>query len=593
MPPKKKIASKQTSNQETSSFSKQLLAKSSNITLPPNCPKIQKRPHFRYVDFDRLRRAQHIRVKFWKFRSFKLSRFVSEPKPTFLSRENQENEEKKKFENTFKSSTIKRSLKLIKRIYLNFLLFSKYRFLLQFCKSRALNAIDLEFPPTDKLKGLFNVLMNPKLKNCSLISNSESLTNQLNPHLVGSFRKLRNCNLLIKRRMNRLKILLNTDKLLSEGTNGQLVRMRQDPRCSFVSNYAMINAPNSIERISSHCSRTFMYKEISHLPPLPNLKDLQFVEHNLETSEIIDLSFLGQSLKLERLSIRLHSQRIGILDYLTNLPSLKDFSFHSSIQSSLDRLPNLTKLEKFSLQLTEPTLFTMKHIRSFISNNKDLKSLSLSLPIQNIGDIFEGGEDDDRNLPLPPIESLHLTLLPRQRLCADAAKTIAETLKKLVSIKQLSIRIEHSSAHINEILLKQGVASVKSLEEFRLKYYESGGQEYDKFKHLKNIFINLENLKALELDLSCSIISSGKFSSILDGLSRLKCLEKFIFIGKLGILTPATSNKFLNFLTSIRHLKSFHVSLQGITEEEGVKIKENLLPKFTLSQDPFPYISHA
>jgi len=300
---------------------------------------------------------------------------------------------------------------------------------------------------------------------------------------------------------------------------------------------------------------------------------------------------VGQYSKLESLSIRLDSRETETLDFLTNLPFLKEFSFSSNLlkprQGPLRRLPALTKLEKLSVYLNGSTLFEMNHIQEFISNNKALKNLSLGLSIQNIANIF--GEDDDVNFRLPLIESLHLDLITCQKPYAAAAKMIAQTLKKLDCIKQLSLEIEQSSPDLNAILLKQGVASVKGLEELTLKYHITAGLEDNKFKHLKDVFVNLENLKVIELDLSSDHLSSREFSSLLDSLSRQMGLQKFKFTGKVTKWTPVVSAKLLDFFVSIRHLSVLKIFLGGILEEGGVKIKESLLPKFPLSQDTFSF----
>ena len=581
MLPKKKKASEKAFQKES-------------IPSKPEIKQIRRRkPHFRYVDYDSLSRAQHIRVKFWKFHSCNLSHFNPEFLSSYVQFSNNRTEQfqrKEKFENSLKHWTIKRSLRSLRRMRFSSTLLSKETFFIKLCKSWKLETLYLSVTPEKKPSRLLKTFMNSKLKDCFLKTYFESSANELSPKFLSCFRRLPKSNLFIQSSRNNLKMLLNTSKLYASCKSQQLMHSSETIHQQVI----RIAPPESFERISyeTYDDPDLGIIKLPHLPSLPNLKDLQFVwSASSQEGRLVDISFVEKYSKLERLGIQLDFKETESLDFLTKLPLLKEFYFSSrqpnTRQGPLRSLPNLTKLEKLVLYSKEPILFAKDGLRNFISNNKDLKSLDLSLPIQHIATIFE----EEGNITLPRIEKLRLHFIRCEKSHIGTARIIAKTLKRLDSTKQLHIEISHSSIELNTILLKEGLASCSFIKKLTLKYHESGGFGVNKFHHLKNVFTNLQNLKTIELDLSSDSLSSKEFSSILESLCRLKHLEKFRFAAKLTKLTSAASNKLLNFLVSIRHIRDFHVSLRGIPEEDGIRIKENLLPKFPLSQDTFSFIS--
>jgi len=557
---------------------------------PEQIPR--KKPHFRNVNYDRLSRAKQIRVKFWKFHSCNLSNFNSEFESKIRTTEDRrkENEKKKKFEKTLNHLTIKRGLKFVKRVHWNCKLLSKNKFFVELCKLWRLETLDISIVPDNKPCRLLKALLNSKLKDCFLIFGSGQTPCDLDPILISSFRRLKRSHLFVINNPQNLKMLLDTDSLLPYHQSRQFTPRMQRDGFEFISNQIIINSLNSFQKISYQCTDN----TLPDLPSLPNLKELQFAwTFTPQNERFVDISFVKQYSKLESLSVKFDFCHPETLDYLADLPCLKEFYF-SSKQAQMGEnqtrtLPNLTKLEKFGLCLNEPTtIFSIENIRDFISKNKSLQSLDLSLSIQNIGAILNN-EDENVTLPLPPIRKFRLNFSKCEESDVEAANRIIKTLQKCDSIKQLSLEFQQSSAELNTIFFKEGLISMKSLENFTLKYCTLGKLERNNFGYLKDVFATFENLRALDLDFGQEALGPQEFGSILDALCQLKHLEKFRFQAKVIQFTATAYKQLLGFLTSIRHVKSLDFNLQGLSKVDGSRLRKNLHPKFTLSQSSFSF----
>jgi len=293
--------------------------------------------------------------------------------------------------------------------------------------------------------------------------------------------------------------------------------------------------------------------------------------------------------QLKSLSIQLDHRESETLDFLENLPNLKEFSF-SSRQSTiregpLRKLPNLTKLEKIGLCLGQPSIVKMENVREFILNNKGLQSLDLSLSIQDFGIVFE--EDEDNEFIIPCLENLRIDLLLVERPYAGAAKKIVKVLKQHHSLKELTLEIQQSNADLNVILLKDGLAHLKPLQHLVLKFCMTGGLEDNKFKHLKEVFTNLTNLTSLDLSLNSDSLGPRDLGPILDGLEKLQRLEIMKWQGKLAKLTPAVDKKLAKYLISLRRLRGWNICLRGLSEETLEEFRTNVLPRFVLRNEIF------
>ena len=552
--------------------------------------RIPMKPNFRYVDYENQEWAQQIQVKFWKIHSCNLSRIYLKP-PSLaemlgLVRSNFERKEKLE-DILLKHSTTKKSLKYLKRIKFCSKLASSNRFFNKLCKTLKLDTLSLSIMSPGKISTrLEKAIMTSKLKYCLLIYESGTLIHDLDAGLISSFRKLNKSNLFVSIHQNNFKMLLDTNKLLP----WTILFRRNQIDFPHISNHPVFVAPNSIKRISYQSDdwkgRNFTFT----LPQLPNLQQLSLswkILANNETS--VNLSFIKQYSKLQSLSLKLLDREAETLDFLAGLPCLKELYLHfkqsSVIQRPLTRnFPRLTKLEKFGLFLDEPIRLTFDNLKNLIYKNKDLKSLDLSLTIQNIGLLLKENE----NLAFPAVEKLRLYFIRCERSDTESMNKIIKTLKRLDSIKQIEIEFAQSFAELNTMLFKEGLAFMKTLESLTLKYHQLGELDLNNFKSFQCIFESLKSLKALDLDFGQDNLSPEEFGPILDGLCGLKHLKKLRLTGEVSSKSSsATFNKFTNYLISIRHLGDLQVSFKGIPEWCSMGLNEKLLPKFPLSQRTF------
>ena len=550
--------------------------KSSQHLSLPRIP-INK-PHFRYAaDYDRISKAQLIKVKFWKLHSFRLVNFYQEPDKSQGFDQIQKSH--KKFQDTLNTSTIKKCLKHVKKITILQREILKRQSFLQFCSTLKLNRLHLsmtsEIEPFKTLKRF----MNSKLRYCVLSYPFSYQTEHLDPQTASLFRRMRKCRLFVTSFFHKVQMLINTDQLRSwtRSFSSQLTHI-------------LPNIPDCLEKISYEFREKSYTKleVITSLPPLPNLKELHLkFDGSLQQKKPIDLSFIAQYSNLESLKIHLISAEASNWDSLSKLSGLKEFDFTSQKYFSFQKqpvgsLPNFTMLEKIRLSMEDPFVFGIGDIRDLLQRSKNLQSLELNLSIQNINSIL-------RELVLPHIEKLKLSPFFVNRSTSDEAKKLAEILRAHDSIKEFELDFETCQGDLNAILFKEGLPEMRSLESFTLNYRwpQRGEPQGNNFIYLQGIFTNLKNLRSLNLMICKDTLGPQEFTSILDGLSKLKSLEKFGFAAKFAPLTSADSMKFHEFLVSLRYLKVLDLRLHGISEKETNRLKQALLPKFALSQEKF------
>jgi len=157
MPPKKKgVAAAKVSKEESV---KDTLIEPGTSSL--ELKKIPKKPFFRSIDFDNLSRIKHIRVKLWKIHSYSKTHHVS----CFEMNQRKEEERNKKFMNTFKSLTMKKSLKRVKRIKFHPSSFTKERFIKRLCSTWRLDSLVVSVPEKFENYGFLKPLLNSTLRN--------------------------------------------------------------------------------------------------------------------------------------------------------------------------------------------------------------------------------------------------------------------------------------------------------------------------------------------------------------------------------------------------------------------------------------------
>ena len=551
------------------------------------------KPHFRSADYDRLPRAQHIRVKLWRLHSCKFVQFhggFSTFQGNYFEQQAKNMAMLQIFQETIKHPTLQKCLKYVRKIAFRQGLFTKDRSFYRLCTSWKLDSLQLVFTPKTNQQKMIKRFMNSKLKHCHASYRDFSASQDPDPQVISVFRRLKKCQLAFRSESSHFKMILNTDQLHPCSKSHRFIRLKLRARPQSNSNEGIIFPPNSLKKLSYNCPSV---EQTSELPLFPDLQTLHWIFTNQPRKEItLDLSFIQQYSRLQSLTIYFDKVENETLDFLANLPCLKELHF-SPIRSCLKNgFPNLSKLEKFSLSFDDETPLEMDYVRDFLRKNKDLKALTLNLSIQKIAAVLE-----DRGDPcLYDIQELKLNFRKSESQDIEAANKIAQALKTHHSIQELCIELESPSSEAHAILLKEGLGQMGSLQRLKVKFcYRKGGfSQRIKFPNLPDIFTSLKNLKALDLEISTQtfILESPELSSILDILSRLKSLKKFRFTAKFSELTTPVFEKLLSFLTSFRSLSNLQLNLRGVSDKYEKVLREALFPKFTLVQGTISFSYH-
>lgn len=124
-------------------------------------------------------------------------------------------------------------------------------------------------------------------------------------------------------------------------------------------------------------------KNLRNLEELMNLRKLIL---QLGGSEISNLRFLSRFVGLEELSVDFGNSAIKDIDVLLSNFKLKylDLTFDQGVVSDLRILSRLDNLESLKLSLEGPVLSNTDSILSIITELKELKSLSVSLPYSDL-----------------------------------------------------------------------------------------------------------------------------------------------------------------------------------------------------------------
>jgi len=575
MPPKIKPAPTKLQKQEAPT----------QIIRQPELKRIPKGPIFRQnVEYNgkNLELHQQIRAKLWKLHSCKLKYFK------------------------FKSPTFLKSLKYLKKLKIDTnylpkeLLSSQFGPFLKFCESLRLDSLHLAYHP--KLKPqhfrVFRAFRNSRLRDFTLDMCSYfyyySQQNEIRPKFLNAFRRLKKCNLLLLT-SEQIKMLLNTDKLLSWKKLHRCGPIKPKSETETSSRWVLKNIPKSLVKIHSVLKPLLHQNKAPDLPSLPNLRKLGLVldysshyyPYDYET-HVSNFSFIKNLPKLESLNIKLEKCELDSLDFLVDLPCLKELAFAYNQSNTKQRpilnLPNLVNLEILRLDLKEPSILAIDHITSLISNNPNLRSLDLNLSIQNLGVIFAG---DD--LFLPRLETLSIDINSIQKPYIEEAQNIAKALKKHHFVEKLQINLEQSHADLNEVLLEGGLAHMKSVQDLTLKCEKAGGLKGKKFQYLKDVFKNLVSLTSLELDVSSDLLRPPEINSFLVDLGQLKNLKKFWLSARLLKMTRANLDQLSSYLVSIKHFKNLQIRLKGVSQKEENELKNDLFIKSALATGSFSF----
>ncbi len=107
----------------------------------------------------------------------------------------------------------------------------------------------------------------------------------------------------------------------------------------------------------------------------------------------------------------------------------------------------------------------------------------------------------------------------------------------------------------------------------------------NKLKDLKKTLIQCPRIQKLELDFGQSgILTSKDFSNVLDGLLSLEKLKYLFLRGNFIKITPATINKFTQFLSSLilENTATVTVYLPGMSRETTQEINRVIAQKSNL-----------
>jgi len=211
---------------------------------PPTQSRIpRKKPHFRCVDYDRVTRAYHLKIKLWKVHSCKLTSYVREP---FFFRgmgtywKIPRNEEA--FQATFRNQTMKKCLKYLKKIAISEKDLFVHRSFVRVCSPWKLETLNISFTPKMKPFKILKPFMNSRLKHCFL---NYSVRNQeVDPKVISLFRKMKKCQLYVHKEFHYIKIALNTSKIRVYSKSRPL---KSRPESQHFSDQIIINHPDSIE----------------------------------------------------------------------------------------------------------------------------------------------------------------------------------------------------------------------------------------------------------------------------------------------------------------------------------------------------------
>jgi len=553
------------------------------LEIPPSEPKkIPKKAFFRYMDYDSLTKAWHIRVKLWKMHSFSIPKFQS-------ANSRKAKLEREKLISSFKCATIKKSLKSVKKFEYDPSLFNRQGLMKKLCSNWRAHSLSLFVEEKFKNYGALKPFMNPNLKNCQISLNAQ--WGRVDPKLVAIFRIVRKSKLIITSSVKLFNMWINTAKLPSDRKLKMIVpTINHHNKYDFHSNQIVTNAPECLEKIwfanmDPHMEPQKIYPDLS---PFPNLQELRLARmgHREETN----FSFVKHYPKLQSFRLFLHNYEPETLDFLDDLPCLRSFSFlsecsHKNGRHPIKSLPNLTKLEKLKFYSIASSIFTIEHVRDLISKNKGLKELDLGLTIQDIGILFE----ENKDFVLPNIEKLRLYFARIEFPYIGEAKRIAEVLKAQDSIKELTLELSCNFSDLNAILLRDGVAQMKPLEKFKLRFPKIGFENERKFQHLKDVFTNHPGLVELDFDTKSNIIVTKELELILDNLAMLKNLKAFRFKARVTKMSRAAFNKLVDFIVSLRHLKALELDVVGVSREDGERLRQKILPRYPLSKDPFSF----
>ncbi len=571
MPPKKKTSKK--SIKPASLVDDPSSSQSIEAVFPIQRAPIPKRPIFKAIrcrssDMDRVRL---MKVKLWRAYSFHIHQ---ENRKYNYSRDSKED-----IYDLLTSKTSQKCLKSIKSLSLDFAknLVTFKRFLSQKFK---LNKLHLPIPFVRPALKILKTSTNPGLKSLSM-ENSKSTLSFYDPwkeiakidkdHLrcISSFKSLEQISFNPEICLNELSLL---SPILKLGKLKSLKNGKESP-------FPLVERTSFRKKLQNLSFATFnwlpdhpVFSGLINLKNILTLHLFVFLKPrtygSVEPTQIVDFTLFSRLLNLESLSLNIGEDIILIINDLTFLKNLKNFSLQKKYLPSFKNfeLQLLPKLE--SLQIMSPAPFDPLFYKNLLSKVPNLRSLNLTITLQNLNSLFEKSSYDFS------LEKLSLDI-------KDIEKTLPETisafLKDQQNLKSLTLTFAKSCSSFLEPIMRS-IQSLTSLENFKLDTGCRIELIDNQIPLLNETLAKLENLRFLDFQSPQHIIGTIEILPFIDILNKHQKFTALVLdIKFLKEKMPREClEKFKELVKNSIKFKIFNLLVRGFTRPKEIELEKIL-----------------
>ena len=567
-----------------------------NLTQSPllTTTKIPKRPFFRTVKYQNINQIQKVRCKLWKIsrceaHPFRVLRYRPPPQGGFFGR-NELIDESLPLYSMHTSPTLKKSLKHVKKVKA-VIDSPDWPFQKFFSRSWKLDSFDFQCFRLDINEKILRNLINPRnIKQLSIgfqihylsydrgkLSLLPFIYSKLSK-IIERFVNLRKMSLDIpyedvKRSIRGTKLQKLEKLYINNNTNTDIFDHKSFQR---LKNLETLCLPKEIRFGSDPIDI------ISALPYLEKLRKLRVNTRFLRDTEKTFLSIVKCS-QLELLYVDFYEKEIFPFNELLKLKNLKSLflnepHYYDRRQQPLgNSFPPFEKLERIEFY-TPPISFPIENLQENLWKNPNLKEMEIQLGFKDLAMFFK----DDFEFSLHRF-SLHVHyIIPPY---GKNLKALTDFLKKQKQLKVLELGFSELYQDVAEATFKV-LGSLTSLESFKFFFEKSGEMQDLKFGMLKDTFAKLPNLKRVTLLTKGIKTNSSTLSTLITGFMKLKNLEKFVYSANFHQqITESVIQKFVEFVKSIRHIKSFKFVIDGLSEESIKELKDIVYTKNFLSKN--------
>ena len=571
MPPKKKTATKQV-KQET---------KEESFVDPPKpfSTKIPQKPIFRIVKYRCLQQAKQARIKLWKFSSCTIYP-ISEDYTSTSSDKSLE------FISIQRNPTPRKILKYVRKIEA-FVEYSNAPFEKFFSPTWKLSSLTLKCNSKFPWENFLLSIVHPKIQTLSLEApmahrrNADQLQEKMTLSPSAILKALNKFSELTELEVNFPSFENSSDQRFKKGiTLRKLKKLHISHGFLSPLNFQLSKLDN-LEKI--HLLRRKLYGDetliFQNLSQLKNLKSLS-IDFNFSSliAKPIFANIANYS-QLQALSFALHGSGDYPLELLMQLKNLRELSLTENFLFSREnqrppiKFPSFEKLEKINLDCNGKR-FSLESLQEALFNSSCLKEMTVSLAFQELSQFFDIH-------PQCSLERLSIGISRPLPPYGKPMKALTDFLKGQKQLKSLKLHFESIYADITEPTFKV-LGSLTSLEDFTFSFVRLGELQDMKFTMLKDSFSKLQNLKTLQFFTKNKKTFSTELSSMINGFMKLKSLEKFTYTADFQQITPAVFNKFLGFVSSMRHFKNIDIQIGGRSKEDLDQLKELVYGKHPL-----------